>query len=101
MTPDYPRLEVAVPPAVLIALDASATLAYLAGSETVSAAATWIFDSCLAHASSPNLAPWPRNLIYLSYNRLDNAIQKPTRATHFANQDFTPLRANGVGALLS
>jgi ectoine hydroxylase len=50
-----------------------------------------IFDSCLAHASSPNLTPWPRNLIYLSYNRIDNAIRKPTRATHFANQDFTPL----------
>ncbi len=60
-----------------------------------------IFDSCLAHASSPNLAPWPRNLIYLSYNRLDNAIQKPTRATHFANQDFTPLHANRAGALIS
>ena len=48
MTPDYRRLEVAVPAAALIALDASATLAYLAGSETMSAAATWIFDGCLA-----------------------------------------------------
>lgn len=50
-----------------------------------------IFDSCLAHASSPNLTPWPRNLIYLSYNRVDNAIRTPTRPTHFANQDSTPL----------
>lgn len=50
-----------------------------------------IFDSCLAHASSPNLTPWPRNLIYLSYNRIDNAIQKPTRPTHFANQEFAAL----------
>lgn len=48
MTPDYRRLEVAVPAAAVIALDASATLAYLAGSESVSAAATWIFDGCLA-----------------------------------------------------
>ena len=48
MTPDYRRLEVAVPAAAQIALDASATLAYLAGSETMSAAATWIFDGCLA-----------------------------------------------------
>lgn len=51
-----------------------------------------IFHSCLAHASSPNLSPWPRNLIYLSYNRVDNAIRKPTRPTHFAGQDFTPIR---------
>ena len=55
MTPDYPRLEVAVPPAALIALDASATLAYLTGTELVSAAATWIFDSCLASGRNAGL----------------------------------------------
>ncbi len=48
MTPDYRRLEVAVPAATLIALDASVTLAYLAGTEAISAAATWIFDGCIA-----------------------------------------------------
>ena len=48
MTPDYRRLEVAVPAEALIALDASTTLAYLAGTEAASAAATWIFDGCLA-----------------------------------------------------
>lgn len=47
MTVDYARLELAVPPASGIALDASVTLAYLAGSEVVSEAATWIFDGCL------------------------------------------------------
>ena len=55
MTPDYRELEVAVPAAALIALDASATLAYLAGSESVSAAATWIFDGCLASGRNAGL----------------------------------------------
>ena len=55
MTPDYLRLKVAVPPAALIALDASATLAYLAGAEAVSAAATWIFDGCLATGRNAGL----------------------------------------------
>jgi ectoine hydroxylase len=50
-----------------------------------------LFDSCRAHASSPNLSPWPRNLIYVSYNRCDNAITKRTRPSHFSNDDFTPL----------
>ncbi|MEO8468298.1 MAG: PIN domain-containing protein [Chloroflexota bacterium] len=55
MTPDYPRLEVAFPAAAVIALDASATLAYLAGTEAVSAAATWIFDGCLATGRNSGL----------------------------------------------
>lgn len=50
-----------------------------------------IFDCCLAHASGPNQSPYPRHLIYLSYNPVDNAIRKPTRPTHFASQDFAPL----------
>ena len=60
-----------------------------------------IFDSCMAHASGQNLSPYPRHLIYLSYNPVDNAIRKPTRPSHFASQDFTPLKAAPRGALLA
>ena len=59
-----------------------------------------IFDCCTAHASGPNLSPWPRNLIYLSYNRVDNAIQKPTRPDHFASREFLPLEPAPRSALL-
>lgn len=59
-----------------------------------------IFDSCMAHASGQNLSPYPRHLIYLSYNPVDNAIQKPTRPSHFASQDFTPLTPAPRTALL-
>lgn len=55
MTVDYAALERAVPPAALIALDASATLAYLAGSEAASPAATWIFDGCLSTGRNAGL----------------------------------------------
>ncbi len=60
-----------------------------------------IFDSCMAHASGQNLSPYPRNLIYLSYNPVGNAIRKPTRPTHFASQDFTPLTRAPRAALLA
>lgn len=59
-----------------------------------------IFDCCMAHASGQNLSPQPRNLIYLSYNPVTNAIRTPTRPTHFASQDFTPLSAAPCAALL-
>ena len=55
MTVDYAGLERAIAPAALIALDASATLAYLVGSEAVSPAATWIFDGCLSTGRNPGL----------------------------------------------
>ncbi len=55
MTVDVVALERAVPPATLIALDASATLAYLTGSEAASPAATWIFDACLSTGRNQGL----------------------------------------------
>jgi ectoine hydroxylase len=60
-----------------------------------------IFDCCLAHASGQNLSPDPRHLIYLSYNPVTNAIKTPTRPTHFASQDFTPLVPAPRAALLA
>jgi predicted nucleic acid-binding protein len=55
VTVDYAALERAIAPSALIALDASATLAYLVGSEAVSPAATWIFDACLSTGRNPGL----------------------------------------------
>ena len=51
-----------------------------------------VFDCCTAHASGPNISPFPRDLIYISYNRTDNAITKPSRPDHFANQNFDSLK---------
>ena len=59
-----------------------------------------VFDSCTAHASGQNLSPFPRHLIYLSYNPVSNAITKPTRPDHFANRDFTPLAIARADQLL-
>jgi len=60
-----------------------------------------LFDCCLAHASGPNQSPYPRHLIYLSYNPTSNAIRTPTRPTHFASQEFSPLVAAPASRLLS
>jgi ectoine hydroxylase len=51
-----------------------------------------VFDCCTAHASGSNISPFPRDLIYISYNRTDNAITRPSRPDHFANQIFDSLK---------
>ena len=58
------------------------------------------FHGCLAHASAPNISPWTRHIVYLTCNRVDNAIAKPTRPDYYANQDFTPLALLGDDCLL-
>ena len=42
------------------------------------------FHGCLAHASGPNLTPWPRNIVYSSLNRTDNLITRHTRPEFYA-----------------
>jgi predicted nucleic acid-binding protein len=46
-------LERAIPAGALIALDASATLAYLTGTELASPVATWIFEACVGRGRNP------------------------------------------------
>ena len=46
------------------------------------------FDSCMAHTSTPNISPWPRNIVYLTCNRTDNFIRTPTRPHYYAGNDF-------------
>lgn len=59
-----------------------------------------VFDCLLAHASGPNASPWARNLVYLSYNRMDNAIEHPSRPDHFAAREFVALSQAPRAALL-
>ncbi|MGR8948038.1 MAG: phytanoyl-CoA dioxygenase family protein [Gammaproteobacteria bacterium] len=59
-----------------------------------------LFHCCTAHASGNNVSPYPRRLIYVSYNRLDNAITKPTRAEHFAAREFETITAQSNNLLL-
>jgi ectoine hydroxylase len=53
-----------------------------------------LFFHCnLVHGSGPNLSPWGRVIIYVSVNRVDNAIRRFKRAEWIAHRDFRPLRA--------
>jgi ectoine hydroxylase len=58
------------------------------------------FHGCLAHASAPNLSPWPRRNVYSSLNRVDNFIRRPTRPEFYANRDFTPIEPLADDCLL-
>lgn len=59
-----------------------------------------LFHGCLAHASAPNLSPWPRRNVYSSLNRVDNFIRRPTRPEFYASRDFTPLQPLNDDCLL-
>lgn len=49
------------------------------------------FHGCLAHASGVNLSPWPRNIVYSSLNRTDNAITRHARPEFYANRETVTL----------
>jgi len=87
----------------LYSLD-KATVARLAGERGIvapkgPAGSGVFFHGCMAHASAPNISPWPRHIVYLTCNRVENHIRRPTRPDYYANRDFTPLEALADGCL--
>jgi ectoine hydroxylase len=51
----------------------------------------FFFHGTLVHGSPPNMSPWDRLIVYVSYNRTDNAIRRFKRPAYIAHRDFTPL----------
>jgi Protein involved in biosynthesis of mitomycin antibiotics/polyketide fumonisin len=45
------------------------------------------------HGSPPNMSPWDRQIIYVTYNSVQNAIRRFKRPAYIAHRDFTPLDA--------
>jgi ectoine hydroxylase len=62
-----------------------------------------IFDPLLVHGSVQNISPFDRNLVIVSYNRTENALQKVPnpRPEFIASRDFTPLKALDYPSLQS
>ena len=59
-----------------------------------------MFHGNLAHASPPNITPYPRKIVYLTLNACSNHIRTPTRADWIAHQDFAPIEPVADDALL-
>ena len=53
--------------------------------------------SCTARP--PNMSPWGREIVYVSLNRVDNAIRRFKRPEWIAHRDFAPLAALGPDCL--
>ena len=49
------------------------------------------FHSCLVHGSNANMTPWGRVIVYVTANRVDNAIRQFKRPEYIAHRDFTPI----------
>ena len=61
----------------------------------------FFFHSCLVHASPPNISPWDRMIVSVSYCNVDNHIRRFQRPEWIAHRDFTPLEAEADDCLLS
>jgi ectoine hydroxylase len=53
----------------------------------------FFFHGCIVHASPPNISPWDRLIVYVSYNNVENHIRRFKRPEWIAHRDFTPLGA--------
>jgi ectoine hydroxylase len=59
-----------------------------------------MFHGNLAHASPPNITPYPRKIVYLTLCAVSNHITKFNREPWIAHRDFTPIKAVAPDALL-
>ena len=59
-----------------------------------------LFFHCnLVHGSNANMTPWGRIIVYISINRVDNAIRRFERPEYIAHRDFTPVKPLSDGCL--
>ena len=54
-----------------------------------------------AHASAPNISPWPRNNVYSSLNHVDNRIRRRARPEFYAAWDAEALEPLADDCLIS
>ena len=59
-----------------------------------------MFHGNLVHASPPNITPYPRKIVYVTFCACSNHITKFTREAWIAHRDFTPIAPVDDGALL-
>ena len=59
-----------------------------------------MFHCNIVHASTSNMSPWDRSIVYLSLNRTDNAIRRFSRPDYIAHRDFTPIQTLADDCLL-
>ena len=53
--------------------------------------AVLMFHGNLVHASTANITPYPRTIVYLTLCAVSNYIRRPTRPEWIAHRDFTPI----------
>jgi ectoine hydroxylase len=58
-----------------------------------------MFHGNLVHASPPNITPYPRKIVYVTFCACSNHITKFTREAWIAHRDFTPIQPVGDEAL--
>ena len=59
-----------------------------------------MFHGNLVHASTANITPYPRKIVYLTLCAVSNHIRKPTRPEWIAHRDFAPIVPVDDDALL-
>jgi ectoine hydroxylase len=62
--------------------------------------AVLMFHGNLVHASTANITPYPRKIVYLTLCAVSNHIRKPTRPEWIAHRDFAPITPVADDALM-
>jgi ectoine hydroxylase len=55
-----------------------------------------LFHACTVHGSPPNMSSRTRHVVYLTYNRTDNALTAPTRPWYMASREPRRIEPNPV-----
>ncbi|PJK31250.1 phytanoyl-CoA dioxygenase family protein [Minwuia thermotolerans] len=81
------------------------TITRLAGAHGIfsakgKAGSVLMFHSNIVHASSPNIGPWGRTIVYLSLCHVDNHIREFKRPEWIAHRDFTAIETAPDDCLL-
>ena len=63
--------------------------------------AVLMFHGNLVHASTANITPYPRKIVYLTLCAVSNYIRTPTRPEWIAHRDFTPIIPVADDALIA
>ena len=59
-----------------------------------------MFHGNLVHASPPNITPYPRKIVYVTFCACSNHITRFTREAWIAHRDFTPIQPVADDVLL-
>jgi ectoine hydroxylase len=100
LTPSYPLWTLDTETVTRLCAEAEAATGTGIVAPTGKPGSVLMFHGNLVHASPPNITPYPRKIVYVTFCACSNHITKFTRAEWIAHRDFAPIEPVSDDALL-